>query len=182
MLSHLGPITGAVAELKNRMTLTAQLEWTGRRMSGTCEVCSHRINWLLWSPQRRQTRYKSYKKWAAGQKNYMTAWSHKCSVCSFSQKQTVFQFEVWPSGVSVPALRCRSEIFCWWCPPPGRQRRTPPGWVRGGGRRFLASTVGTTKQKRHVHTHTFTHRETQAHQHTHTRKNTQEKQRKWRIH
>lgn len=111
------------------------------------------------------------------------------NVVSFQLKKLFFRFEAWPSSVTVPVLHYRSEIFCWWCPPPGRRRQTPPGWVHGGGLRFLASTVGTAKQNRHTHTHThtrtyiyihiFTQRGMQVHTDTHTgktKKNTQGKQ------
>lgn len=144
---------------------SAQLEWAGQHTSGMCEICSHRMNWLLRVPWGRQTSSKSSKKRPSEQKNYATAWSYKCSV-------------VFVSKVAVPVLHCRSEIFCWWCPPLSRQRQTPPGWVRGGGLRSLASTVGTAKQNRHVHTHTNAHRDMQLHQHTRT----ETKQRKTRKH
>ncbi len=71
---------------------SAQLEWTGRRMSGMCEVCSHRINWLLWSHREDKQVTKSYEKCAAEQKNYTTARSHKCSACSLLLNKW---FSVW---------------------------------------------------------------------------------------
>lgn len=138
-------------------------------MSGMCEGCCRSINWLLSVPRGGQTK----KRGQQSRKNYMTAWSHQPSVWLF----------LWlVVGATVPVPHCRSEIFCWWCPPPGRQRQTPPGWVRGGGLHFLASTVGTAKQNRHAHTHTIMHSETcrytstHTHAHVHKNKHTTEKQ------
>lgn len=106
--------------------------------------------------------------------NYTSGWSHRM----------LFLFVACPFCVTVPEPHCRSGIFCWWCPLPDQRRQTPPGWVRGGGLRFLASTVGTTKPNRHVHihTHAYTHIEKCMYTSTQTnqQRETQEKER-WLI-
>lgn len=72
---------------------SAQLEWTGRRMSGMCEVCSHRINWLLWSPQRRQTSYK--KLGINGQQSRKTTWQPDHRNVVFVLCSETNDFSVW---------------------------------------------------------------------------------------
>ncbi len=53
------------------------------------------------------------------------------------------------ASVYSPVLRYRCGRSCWWCPPPDPQTQTPPGWVRAGGRRSLASTADTAGHKAH---------------------------------